>query len=116
MGYDENSSGEQDAMQEVVGNGKINFPDWHKWLPGNNGLYDENPSGEQDAMQEVVGNGNHYPRDWHKWLPGNNGLYDEAPSGEQDAMQEVSGTEKGFLANAEKAVVKGATEAAKVAT
>merc|ERR1712151_921640 len=29
--------------------------DWHKWLPGNNGLYDENPSGEQDAMSEVVG-------------------------------------------------------------
>jgi len=81
--YDETPSGEQDAMQEVVGNGKHYPRDWHKWLPGNNGLYDENSSGEQDAMQEVVGNGKHYPKDWHKWLPGNNGLYDENPSDEQ---------------------------------
>merc|ERR1712048_1162064 len=89
--YDENPSGEQDAMQEVVGNGKHYPRDWHKWLPGNNGLYDENPSGEQDAIQEVVGNGKNYPKDWHKWLLGNNGLYDENPSGEQAAMQEVVG-------------------------
>merc|ERR1711953_1287958 len=41
---------------------------------------------------------------------------DENPSGEQDAMKEVSGTEKGFLANFEKAVVKGGTEAAKIVT
>jgi len=94
--YDENPSGEQAAMQEVVGNGKHYPRDWHKWLPGNNGLYDETPSGEQDAMQEVVGNGKHYPRDWHKWLPGNNGLYDENSSGEQDAMQEVVGNGKHY--------------------
>merc|ERR1712019_221396 len=88
--------------------------DWHKWLPGNNGLYDENPSGEQDAMQEVVGNGKHYPKDWHKWLPGNNGLYDENSSGEQDAMKEVSGTEKGLVSNIIKGAVAGGKAAAKV--
>merc|ERR1711988_1097988 len=107
--FDENPSGEQDAMNEVSGTEKgllENFEkgvvkgateaakvatnvvkkdqenyqklhhhpkDWHKWLPGNNGLYDENPSGEQDAMKEVE------------------------PSGEQDAMKEVSGTEKGLV-------------------
>merc|ERR1712014_271359 len=88
--------------------------DWHKWLPGNNGLYDENPSGEQAAMQEVVGNGKHYPKDWHKWLPGNNGLYDENSSGEQDAMKEVSGAEKGLVSNIIKGAVAGGKAAAKV--
>merc|ERR1711953_1613276 len=53
---------------------------------------------------------------WRNFLPGNNPFYDENPSGEQDAMKEVSGTEKGFLANVEKAVVKGGTEAAKIVT
>merc|ERR1719333_1289132 len=82
----------QDAMKEVSGTAKHYPKDWHKWLPGNNGLYDETSSGEQ----EVSGTAKHYPKDWHKWLPGNNGLYDETPSGEQDAMEEVSGTAKHY--------------------
>jgi len=110
-----------------------------KWLPGNNGLYDETLSGDQDAMKEVSGTEKglvsnikkgavaggkaaakvveSYAKSgaWRNFLPGNNPFYDENPSGEQDAMNEVSGTEKGFLANFEKAVVKGGTEAAKIA-
>merc|ERR1712176_1436705 len=45
----------QDAMKEVSGTANHYPKDWHKWLPGNNGLYDETPSGEQDAMKEVSG-------------------------------------------------------------
>merc|ERR1711897_123704 len=99
------------AMEEVSGTAKHYPKDWHKWLPGNNGLYDETPSGEQDAMEEVSGTAKHYPKDWHKlpaavykaievYHPPKKTdkviLHDEDRSGEQDAMEEVSGTAKHY--------------------
>merc|ERR1712048_144835 len=97
--------------------------DWHKWLPGNNGLYDENPSGEQDAMNEVSGTGlipgaatamrgvitvdaaadaaklaaKGAAKGVKKAAKGLKHLlkeFDETPSGEQDAMSEVVGNGK----------------------
>merc|ERR1711879_964665 len=103
-------------MQEVVGNGKHYPRDWHKWLPGNNGLYDENSSGEQDAMKEVSGTEKGLVSNIIKGAvaggkaaakavvavgpgglpPRSKPFYDENPSGEQAAMQEVVGNGKHY--------------------
>merc|ERR1711953_1576860 len=109
--YDVEPSGEQDAMNEVSGTGAV--PGWMKNVGTAVMKGVITVDAAATAAKLVAKGGVKKAAKELKYLWKH---LDENPSGEQDAMKEVSGTEKGFLANFEKAVVKGGTEAAKIVT